>query len=84
MHSSWLRLIERMPIISDLDSERRRSGELAHFCRDWDFILIDETDPEFECCTCYATPEGAAYSAFWAAKRIQENRAAAFDRCWRD
>lgn len=29
-----------------------RSGIYAHFCYDWDELLIDETDPEFEACTC--------------------------------
>lgn len=23
-----------------------------HYCPDWDFDLIDDTDPEIECCTC--------------------------------
>lgn len=24
-----------------------------HFCQDWDFLLIDKTDEEFEHCHCY-------------------------------
>ncbi len=24
-----------------------------HECPDWDFMLICEACPEFECCTCY-------------------------------
>jgi hypothetical protein len=24
-----------------------------HFCPDWDYAEIDETYPEFECCTCF-------------------------------
>lgn len=23
-----------------------------HLCPDWDFLLIDDSDPEFETCTC--------------------------------
>lgn len=23
-----------------------------HFCPNWDLLLIEENDPEFECCTC--------------------------------
>jgi hypothetical protein len=36
-----------------------------HFCRDWDFLLIENGDPEFEACGCgpfplkYATGESA-------------------------
>lgn len=29
-----------------------RSGLYAHFCYDWDEMLIDEHDPEFEYCIC--------------------------------
>ena len=29
-----------------------RDGRKAHRCPDWDFDIIDETMPEFECCTC--------------------------------
>lgn len=24
-----------------------------HFCREWDFLLIDDGDVEFEACLCY-------------------------------
>lgn len=23
-----------------------------HYCQDWDFMVIDATSPEYECCTC--------------------------------
>lgn len=29
-----------------------RDGLYAHYCYDWDEMLIDENDPEFECCNC--------------------------------
>ncbi len=29
------------------------NGEFKHFCPEWDFLPIDETCGEFECCTCY-------------------------------
>lgn len=32
------------------------TGAKAHFCWDWDGLPVDETTPEFECCTCY--PKG--------------------------
>lgn len=28
------------------------AGGFLHFCDEWDGLLIDQTDPEFECCTC--------------------------------
>jgi hypothetical protein len=31
------------------------TGRFAHYCADWDFLPVDETTPEFECCTCYLT-----------------------------
>lgn len=30
-----------------------------HFCQDWDFLLIDESDPEFQSCGCF-TPAARA------------------------
>lgn len=39
-----------------LDIEERRMAKLTgkhkHYCMDWDGMAIDETCPEFECCTC--------------------------------
>jgi hypothetical protein len=29
-----------------------RSGKYAHYCYEWDEMLIDEHDPEFEACNC--------------------------------
>jgi len=28
------------------------TGKMGHWCPDWDYMPIDETCPEFECCTC--------------------------------
>lgn len=28
------------------------AGGFLHFCADWDYLVIDQTDPEFESCTC--------------------------------
>ena len=30
----------------------RRSGKFAHYCYDYDEMLIDENDPEFQTCLC--------------------------------
>ena len=27
-------------------------GKYSHWCPDWDFLPIDETTPEFSCCSC--------------------------------
>lgn len=35
------------------ESGRTRSGKYAHFCYEWDELLIDESDPEIETCCCY-------------------------------
>ena len=29
------------------------TGEFKHFCYEWDFLAIDENDPEFDACWCY-------------------------------
>jgi len=34
-----------------------RCGIYAHFCYEWDEMLIDENDPEFETCSC-GMPDG--------------------------
>lgn len=28
------------------------TGEFRHWCPDWDGLPIDETVPEYGCCTC--------------------------------
>ena len=35
-----------------LKNNSTRTGKYAHLCYDCDELLIDETDPEFACCTC--------------------------------
>ena len=32
----------------------REREPTLHFCNEWDGMLIDKTDPEFEVCLCYA------------------------------
>lgn len=32
-------------------------SKYKHFCYEWDEMEIDETWPEFECCTCYPPSE---------------------------
>jgi hypothetical protein len=29
------------------------TGKKAHWCCEWDFLPVDETTPEFECCLCF-------------------------------
>jgi len=31
---------------------RRLTGQYAHWCKEWDFMPIDETCPEFDACIC--------------------------------
>lgn len=28
----------------------------THYCPDWDYMLISEIDPEYECCLCEKKP----------------------------
>jgi hypothetical protein len=41
--------------ITDCTRERHKvlTGQFAHWCPDWDYLPVDETTPEWECCTCY-------------------------------
>ena len=34
-------------------SEIHEQNPTLHFCSDWDFMLIDKRDDEFECCHCF-------------------------------
>ena len=43
---------EKRGRIPDLVRMRREVSGRLHFCREWDFMLIDETDPEFKACLC--------------------------------
>lgn len=53
-----------MTTLRDTFFHRERGGEFAHWCDQWNDILIDETDVEFLVCTCFSgTP---------AVKEIQE------------
>lgn len=40
-------------------------GKLHHECPDWDFMEIDENDPEFASCTCEWEDHEAAQLAAW-------------------
>ncbi len=42
---------------ADCLRERGRilTGEMSHWCYDWDFLPVDETTPEAACCTCIVT-----------------------------
>lgn len=35
-----------------VDGNVQRSGKMAHNCYEWDEMLIDETDPEYDACLC--------------------------------
>lgn len=37
------------------DHEQARG--FLHFCNEWDGLLIDRDDPEFECCSCSFSAE---------------------------
>lgn len=34
-----------------LEARRHKPG--LHYCQDWDYLLIDRKDPEFQACGCY-------------------------------
>lgn len=34
------------------------TGKYKHFCKEWDFLAIDDTCPEFESCLCEIDSEG--------------------------
>jgi len=29
----------------------------SHYCPEWDYMIIDESCPEYECCTCFKKEE---------------------------
>jgi hypothetical protein len=37
------------------------TGEKAHWCPDWDFLLVDETMPEYDACTCFGPKDPQSY-----------------------
>lgn len=53
------------------------TGVYAHYCYDWDELPIDETCPEFACCTCEFEGlklQKGLYQARKRARLIMENR----------
>jgi len=46
----------------DADCMRERGrhlrGRFAHYCPEWDGLPVDESTPEFKCCTCYTNMYG--------------------------
>ena len=48
-----------------------RTGKYAHACYEWDEMLIDEGDPEFESCLCFRDdPEAQAIQDKMAGDRL--------------
>jgi len=45
IHPDWIEDCQRW-------RGRVLDGEFAHWCHDWDGLPVDETTPEFECCSC--------------------------------
>ncbi len=45
-------LTEEFDNVRGVAAHITRKGKYAHYCYDWDEMLIDENDPEFEACTC--------------------------------
>lgn len=45
-----------MAAIKNIDVEAteysKLHGKYKHYCPDWDYMAIDETCPEWDCCTC--------------------------------
>ncbi len=39
--------------------KRILTGNLAHWCYDWDCLPVDETTIEIECCNCFSAEERA-------------------------
>jgi hypothetical protein len=44
--------LERHPTAPLQLEDHALAGGFLHFCHDWDYLLIDQTDPEFDCCHC--------------------------------
>jgi len=44
--------LERHPTAPVMAEDHALAGGFLHFCIEWDDLLIDQTDPEFESCTC--------------------------------
>jgi len=38
---------------NEIPDEYRIKYPRLHFCPEWDFMLINDDDPEFEACSCY-------------------------------
>ena len=50
LNPNRLRIVD--PCEHELGLPRERNGIFAHYCYEWDEMLIDETDPEFATCLC--------------------------------
>jgi hypothetical protein len=48
----WTKKIWEAAIESEY-KEIRRQRPFLHWCYEWDGMLIDKNDPEFEVCTCF-------------------------------
>jgi len=42
-------ILRRCRLSVVLEGESMRKG---HYCPDWDYMWIGDSDPEIECCTC--------------------------------
>lgn len=42
-----------MTINGEIPDEAKEKSPYIHFCSDWDELVIEEGDPEFESCNCF-------------------------------
>lgn len=45
----------------DIKRNAEAGGDKLHFCFDWDGMVIDNTDPEFEGCHCFTGDGPSGY-----------------------
>jgi hypothetical protein len=49
--------LERDPTLALTPADHEAAHGFLHFCDEWDGLLIDQADPEFECCSCTFSAE---------------------------
>lgn len=43
--------VQRIEKIGVIPNRLKHRNPTLHFCKEWDFMLIDDSDPEWEACT---------------------------------
>lgn len=65
---------KHIEVAQEIPDDMKDKYPRLHFCEDWDFMLINDDDPEFEVCNCFYRD-----GRHWVNEEEQEEQEISFD-----